>query len=393
MTASAAKPSNIARMGLADMRAVVVLLVLYFLQGVPMGISAAMPMLFQDANVSDADQGKFSFSSWPFSLKILWAPIVDAVYSRGLGRRRSWVVPMQFVIAVVLYICSLGVDDMLDASTGDGIDVASLTTIFFVLFFCCATQDVAVDGWALTMLSPAYVGYGSVCNTIGQTLGSYAGYLVHAYDLLSLSQAMRLWAYFFLVTTTLVVMFCREKPSSVHTAVEGVREAYAGMWRITRLRHVRALIFVFFLVKAPFVIVEGLSGLRLQSVGMPKAAIANLAFVTTPVSLLLPIFIKPGNRVLDLFSDSFMPRMLLGLVCALLVYFAPASFTDPVPYVRVAGQSRVAQRRGLVAEMVRAAYWRLPPPLRCWCVAWSVMLQWRRFRSRLHLLVQVAVAM
>ena len=30
------------------------------------------------------------------------------------------------------------------------------------------TQDVAVDGWALTMLKPKNVGYASTCNSVGQ---------------------------------------------------------------------------------------------------------------------------------------------------------------------------------------------------------------------------------
>lgn len=34
-------------------------------------------------------------------------------------------------------------------------------------------QDIAVDGWALTMLSRENVGYASTCNTIGQTLGFF----------------------------------------------------------------------------------------------------------------------------------------------------------------------------------------------------------------------------
>ncbi len=69
------KPKARPRFSWADISALATLLVLYFLQGVPMGVCAAMPMLFQDANMSDSDQGKFSFASWPFSLKVrraLW---------------------------------------------------------------------------------------------------------------------------------------------------------------------------------------------------------------------------------------------------------------------------------------------------------------------------------
>lgn len=37
----------------------------------------------------------FSFVSWPFSLKILWAPLVDSCYLRAVGQRRTWLIPVQ----------------------------------------------------------------------------------------------------------------------------------------------------------------------------------------------------------------------------------------------------------------------------------------------------------
>ena len=52
-------------------------------------------------------------------------------------------------------------------------NVQMLTIFFTTLYFFMATQDIAVDGWALTMLSRENVGYGSVCNTIGQLLGYF----------------------------------------------------------------------------------------------------------------------------------------------------------------------------------------------------------------------------
>lgn len=36
-------------------------------------------------------------------------------------------------------------------------------------------QDIAVDGWALTMLSRENVGYASTCNSVGQTAGYFMG--------------------------------------------------------------------------------------------------------------------------------------------------------------------------------------------------------------------------
>lgn len=42
-------------------------------------------------------------------------------------------------------------------------DIRSITALFFVLVLCAATQDIAVDGWALTLLSRRHIGYAATC--------------------------------------------------------------------------------------------------------------------------------------------------------------------------------------------------------------------------------------
>ncbi|VDL86861.1 unnamed protein product [Nippostrongylus brasiliensis] len=50
--------------------------------------------------------------------------------------------------------------------------------IFLQLDFFAAIQDIAVDGWALTILSRKNVGYASTCNAVGQTAGYSLGNVV-----------------------------------------------------------------------------------------------------------------------------------------------------------------------------------------------------------------------
>ena len=171
-----------------------------------------------------------------------------------------------------------------------------------------------------------------MCNSIGQTLGNYVAYLLHAYNIVSLPEAMRFWAYLFLITTILVLLFKPEKTPK-GTTVESIAEAYRGMGTILKLKHVRSLLVVMLLVKSPFVIVEGLSSLRLQAHGMPKATIANIGLLTAPVSLLLPAFINPGKNVLNLFKRNFIPRLVLGITFPILVHYTPSEWSEPMPYV------------------------------------------------------------
>ncbi|XP_073930031.1 acetyl-coenzyme A transporter 1 isoform X2 [Castor canadensis] len=167
--------SKPARSYRAELSSILLLLFLYVLQGIPLGLAGSIPLILQSKNVSYTDQAFFSFVFWPFSLKLLWAPLVDAVYFKNFGRRKSWLVPTQYVLGFFMIYLSTQVDRLLGNTDGRTPDVVALTVTFFLFEFLAATQDIAVDGWALTMLSRENVGYASTCNSVGQTAGYFLG--------------------------------------------------------------------------------------------------------------------------------------------------------------------------------------------------------------------------
>lgn len=96
-------------------------------------------------------QAEFSFVQWPFSLKLFWAPIVDSVFSQRFGRRKTWLIPTQYLMGFFMLLLSSHVNQWLGSKTIKP-NIEMLTIIFFVLNVLAATQDIVVDGWALTML-------------------------------------------------------------------------------------------------------------------------------------------------------------------------------------------------------------------------------------------------
>ena len=92
-----------------DLRAAGLLLALYTLQGIPMGLSGAVPLLLA-GRASYAEQALLSLASLPFSLKLLWAPLVDAAYVRRWGRRKTWLVPTQLLIGATMLLSRGRVD-------------------------------------------------------------------------------------------------------------------------------------------------------------------------------------------------------------------------------------------------------------------------------------------
>ena len=157
------------------------LLGLYFLQGIPIGLAASMPLLLKSKGATYSQLALFELSSWPYSLKWAWAPVVDALHTQrwGLGKRKSWVVPCQLAAGLVMIVVASTVDDMLPRGEGGGpLNVQGLLAAFLVLYFLVATQDIAVDGWALELLRPENVGYASTANTVGQGVGIQAAYSI-----------------------------------------------------------------------------------------------------------------------------------------------------------------------------------------------------------------------
>lgn len=224
------------------------LLFLYTLQGLPMGLASSIPLFLQSRGASMADQATFGLSSWPYSLKLLWAPFVDALYTTrfGLGHRKSWIVPIQLSAGVIMIALGSHLDDVFGGPPEEAIagapsahiDVWSLTASFFLLYLLVATQDIAVDGWALSLLRPENVGYASTANTVGQTAGVMMAYgLLMALDspafcntwvraplgwpsspsagLVSMSGFMQFWGYFFILSTLALWALMREAPPVV----------------------------------------------------------------------------------------------------------------------------------------------------------------------------------
>lgn len=79
-----------------------------------------------------------------------------------------------------------------------------------------AGQDIAVDGWAITMLSEKNVGLGSTVNAAGQTAGyfiSFTGFLVlNSYGFIGLGGFLQFWGVVFLLSAV-CVLATKEKPS------------------------------------------------------------------------------------------------------------------------------------------------------------------------------------
>lgn len=178
---------------------------LYLAQGLPYGFfTQALPAMLRERGVSLEEIGLASLLALPWGLKFLWAPLVDRYGSGRLGRRRSWILPLQGAAVVILIVLA-------------GIDPSSgLTPILLgvlALNVVASTQDIATDGLAVTILDHDERGFGNGIQVAGYRLGMIlgGGVLLIAYERLGWSMIFVLMAAVILLTTLPIARY-REPP-------------------------------------------------------------------------------------------------------------------------------------------------------------------------------------
>lgn len=353
---------------------IALLLFLYILQGIPLGLGGSIPLILQNRKVSYAQQAIFSFVNWPFSVKLLWAPIVDAIYSSRFGRRKSWLVPTQYLIGLFMLVLSYYVNELLGITglvasdlknAGNGSlpviepvvghqpNIYLLTGIFLALNFLAATQDIAVDGWALTMLQRRNVSYASTCNTVGQTAGYFLGNVVflaleskdfcnkflrsvpQETGIVGLSGFLYFWGIVFFVTTTLVMIMkseCQPRHEDKQDSEMSVYDTYLMLLRILKLPAVQTFVAILLTCKIGFAATDAVTGLKLMENGVNKEHLAMLAIPMVPLQIILPWVISKytnGPRPLDTFLKAYPFRLMFGIVFAGLLAWTKV-VRDPV---------------------------------------------------------------
>ncbi|XP_031783669.1 acetyl-coenzyme A transporter 1 [Nasonia vitripennis] len=324
---------------------IAILLFLYLLQGIPLGLCSAIPMILQNHGVSYKQQAEFSFVIWPFSLKLLWAPIVDSVFISKFGRRKTWLLPVQYLMGIFMLYLSGHVDRWLGNEEGSQLNIELLTVLFFLLNVLAATQDIVVDGWALTMLKRCNVGYASTCNSVGQTAGFFLGYVLFmAFEsadfcnkylrsvpleqgMVTLPGFLYFWGCVFVVVTTLIGIFKHENPdNSPKSENMNISTAYHLLWRTVKLPNIKLMVLILLTAKIGFSASDAVTGLKMVEAGIPKEKFALMAVPMIPLQIVLPIFISrytAGPKPMDIYLKAMPYRLMFGLVAAFLVWITP----------------------------------------------------------------------
>lgn len=143
-------------------RRVGITLCLGFSSGLPLALSGStLQAWMATLNVNVSTIGLFALVGLPYSLKFLWAPLMDRYVPPFMGRRRGWILLAQLVLAVIL--AGMAVTDPATQTWRMGI-------LAFALAFASASQDIVYNAYFTDILRPAERGLGAAVQTGGYRL-------------------------------------------------------------------------------------------------------------------------------------------------------------------------------------------------------------------------------
>lgn len=143
-------------------RRFLVLLALGFSAGVPLPLTAfTLRQWMSESNISLTAIGLTALIGLAYSLKFLWAPMLDHVAPpafRRLGQRRGWLAVIQPALALAIIVLGL---------TNPAADPTLTVGVAVVVAFLSASQDIAVDAYRIESLPEREQGYGLACYVWG----------------------------------------------------------------------------------------------------------------------------------------------------------------------------------------------------------------------------------
>lgn len=309
-----------------------------------MGLATgSVPFLLKE-HMSYGQIGIFSLASYPYSLKLLWSPIVDAVWTPKLGRRKSWIMPIQMLSGIgMIWLGGRVKDMMVSAGADGGAGVWGFTAWWFFLVFMCATQDIAVDGWALTLLSPGNLSYASTAQTVGLTAGQFMSYTVFlAFNspdfankwfrkiastepVMTLGGYLIFWGWAYLIVTLGLAIFKREEKTRNE---DGIYDVYKVMWGVLKLKNIQTIIIIHLIAKIGFQANDGVTNLKLLDKGFSKEDMALTVLIDFPFEIALGYYAGKWSTTytpMRLWCWAFVGRLMAAILAQITVMIFPAN--------------------------------------------------------------------
>lgn len=140
-----------------------VALVMGFASGLPLLLTSTLLQAWMtDAGVDLGTIGLFTLVGLPYTLKFVWAPLLDRYVIPGVGRRRGWLLVAQALL--MLTIAGLGM-------THPAANPPLVALVALLLTFFSASQDIVIDAYRRESLADDEQGLGASLYVNGYRVG------------------------------------------------------------------------------------------------------------------------------------------------------------------------------------------------------------------------------
>ncbi|MEQ4651873.1 RhtX/FptX family siderophore transporter [Providencia rettgeri] len=262
---------------LQNKQLVVTLGLLYLAQGIPMGIAMdALPTFLRHDGGELKALAFLPLVGLPWVVKFLWASFVDNHWGKRLGRRKSWIIPMQIIVTVTMFALST-----------IGLSVANAfpcIVLLFVASLASATQDIATDGMAAEQVSGTML---SKINAV-QIAGVMAGFFIGGAGLMIMSESFgqQLALGVLACVPLLSLLFISVCPLKTPSITQEMNEK-ASLLKTVKRRGAPRLLLLTLLSAVTAVSGFGLAKLFLNDAGWSLAQIGKMGMAGGMVTLVL----------------------------------------------------------------------------------------------------------
>src|SRR6201991_2007400 len=127
---------------------VLIVLLLGFSSGLPLALSGTTLLVWmREVGVDLGTIGLFALVGTPYTLKFIWAPLVDALhlpfFTRRFGRRRGWLLFSQILLIAAILLLAL---------TDPARSPLFVAVAALLVAATSSTQDIVVDAFRIESL-------------------------------------------------------------------------------------------------------------------------------------------------------------------------------------------------------------------------------------------------
>lgn len=216
-----------------------VLFSLYIAQSIPMSFfSTVVPVIMRQENYSLSSIGLLQLVKLPWTLKFLWAPVVDDKARTTKDLKRLIFISEAFYALVIFSIAFFNLQT----------DFKLIIFLVILAFIASATQDIAVDIYAILSLKKSERSIGNSMQSGGSFIGSFfgTGVLLVAYHYFGWSNVLILLAVFVMLAVLPLYFSKREMPlENARKERVTLKDIYTFFAQKGKLKHILLLVFYY----------------------------------------------------------------------------------------------------------------------------------------------------